>query len=152
MLECDSCHAEMYGPADDFRCRGCDLYVCQLCTDVFEHLEDGLHEKGDPMEAVRNLRTQLAATQEIVRDYEKVVEMGAERAVNRETQLTAQQQRAERAEAIALIVLDAWSSLPVGRYFMDAVQDWLVNKMAPAIQRIRDMETTTETDSADGAE
>ncbi len=73
--QCESCHGDLYGPIDDCRCRGCDMYVCQLCADVFEHLGDGLHGKGNPMAYVSKLRTQLIA----------------------------QQQRTERAEALAAV-------------------------------------------------
>lgn len=49
--ECASCAG---GPGN--WCYGCKAHICQSCTDVFDHFGDGLHGRGNPAEAVRQLR------------------------------------------------------------------------------------------------
>lgn len=66
---CDSCGADNLS-ARDHLCRGCGMIVCQPCVDVFDHFGGGLHGKGDPMEAVALLRTQLTTQAARIRDLE----------------------------------------------------------------------------------
>ena len=61
MFDCESCCAEVAGKIDDATCRGCGMVICQECCDVFDHIESGLHGRGDPREAVAVLRKQLNA-------------------------------------------------------------------------------------------
>lgn len=65
-IDCQSCGAtiETIEGVDDHKCRGCGIYVCQSCVDVFEHVNEGntrgAHGTGDPAEAVKALRTRIA--------------------------------------------------------------------------------------------
>ena len=69
-VECQSCGCDCSEGADESLCHGCGLFVCQSCTDVFGHLEDGMHGKGDPSEEVKTLRAEIAALKPWVDDLQ----------------------------------------------------------------------------------
>jgi hypothetical protein len=64
-LICESCDgAILPNDPDGNTCRGCGLTVCLTCVEVFDHLDNGLHAKGDPKVYVEDLRTRLAAAED----------------------------------------------------------------------------------------
>lgn len=80
MTKCDSCGCDVRGTKDDATCRGCGIVVCQSCTDVFEHVGNGLHGSGNPVEEVERLRTSnralmiaLAFARSVILSREKMV-------------------------------------------------------------------------------
>jgi len=59
-MDCESCGADTGEFPTEDQCRGCGMRVCQSCCDVFGHLGDGLHGKGDPRLEVESLRARVA--------------------------------------------------------------------------------------------
>lgn len=47
MFFCSVCHTYGYTGRDEFKCRGCDYYVCLCCFDLYSHSDSDSESDDD---------------------------------------------------------------------------------------------------------